>query len=80
VQFMSSLFPEGAAARNKELVAKLIPDYPVGCTRLLISLEYLLALRLPHVEVVSGKVVSLSSSAVNVEVWHHACICGVRLS
>jgi cation diffusion facilitator CzcD-associated flavoprotein CzcO len=68
VQFMASLFPEEAAARNKELVAKLVPDYPVGCTRLLISLEYLLALKLPHVDVVCGKVVSLSPTAVNVEV------------
>lgn len=39
--------------KDKALRAKLAPDYPAGCKRILLSYDYYPALALPHVEVVT---------------------------
>ena len=49
---------------DPELRAKLIPDYPVGCKRILISNDYLRALGKEHVEVVTDPITHVESDAI----------------
>jgi cation diffusion facilitator CzcD-associated flavoprotein CzcO len=50
--------------RDKELLDKLWPDYPVGCKRLLFSNSYLPALRQKNVEVVTASVSEVTPTGV----------------
>lgn len=50
--------------RDPELRAKLLPDYPVGCKRILISNDYLPALCRDNVEVVTEAITRVEPDAV----------------
>lgn len=52
---------------DPELRAKLIPDYPVGCKRILISDNYLEALGRDNVEVVDDPITAVDTGAVITE-------------
>jgi cation diffusion facilitator CzcD-associated flavoprotein CzcO len=45
--------------KDPELRAKLVPDYPIGCKRILFSNDWYPALARDHVEVVTGGVVGV---------------------
>jgi cation diffusion facilitator CzcD-associated flavoprotein CzcO len=49
------------------LRAKLVPDYPMGCKRVLISNDYLPALARPNVEVVTDRIREVTESGVVTE-------------
>jgi cation diffusion facilitator CzcD-associated flavoprotein CzcO len=49
---------------DPELRAKLVPDYPMGCKRVLISNDYLPALARPNVEVVTDPIRAVSETGV----------------
>lgn len=50
--------------RDPELRARLTPDYPVGCRRILFSNNYYPALTQPHVELVSDSVTEVTATGV----------------
>lgn len=50
--------------KNPDLRAKLTPDYPIGCKRVLFSNDYLPALTQPHVNLVTSAVAHVSESGV----------------
>lgn len=50
--------------RDPELRAKLVPDYPLGCKRLLFSNDWYPALTRDHVEVVTERVTGLEPTGV----------------
>ncbi|WP_299563250.1 NAD(P)-binding domain-containing protein [uncultured Mycolicibacterium sp.] len=43
-----------AAVPDEQLRAKLVPDHPLGCKRLVFATDYLQALTQPHVEVIAS--------------------------
>ncbi|MEE9587458.1 MAG: NAD(P)/FAD-dependent oxidoreductase [Hyphomicrobiaceae bacterium] len=49
---------------DRDLVTRLIPDYPVGCKRVLLSDDFLEALQRPNVEVVSAPISRIEAGAV----------------
>ena len=49
---------------DPELREKLVPDYPMGCKRVLISNDYIPALARPNVEVVTDDVVAVTEHGV----------------
>ena len=49
---------------DPELRAKLTPDYPIGCKRILFSNNYYPALAKPHVDVVTSSVSEITAGAV----------------
>jgi cation diffusion facilitator CzcD-associated flavoprotein CzcO len=53
--------------RDPELREKLVPDYPLGCKRALVTSEYLTALAEPNVEVVTRPVREIRSSSIVAE-------------
>ncbi len=82
---MTGMFPvvgsdDALIARNKRLQSLLVPQYPVGCNRLLISHEYLVALGQSNVQVLSGTVTSLSKDAVHIKVCVCVLLCDVNFS
>lgn len=55
------------AVRNPALHAKLIPDYPVGCKRLLLSNDYLPTMARPDVELVTDGIRRLTPRGVETQ-------------
>ncbi len=53
--------------RDPELRAKLTPDYPVGCKRLLFSNDYLPALAQPNVDVVTERIAEITPAGVRTD-------------
>jgi cation diffusion facilitator CzcD-associated flavoprotein CzcO len=49
---------------DRELRRRLVPDYPIGCKRLLFSNDWYPALRRPHVDVVTSAVAGLEPEGV----------------
>lgn len=49
---------------DRDLVTRLIPDYPVGCKRVLLSDDFLEAPQRPNVEVVSAPISRIEAGAV----------------
>jgi cation diffusion facilitator CzcD-associated flavoprotein CzcO len=52
---------------NPELRAKLTPDFPIGCKRILISDDYYPALARPNVEVVTEPVAEITATGVRTD-------------
>ncbi|MGZ6793758.1 MAG: flavin-containing monooxygenase [Mycobacteriales bacterium] len=52
---------------DPELRAKLMPDYPIGCKRILISNDWYPALGLPHVDLVTSPVARVLPTGVQTE-------------
>ncbi|MEN3974175.1 NAD(P)/FAD-dependent oxidoreductase [Emcibacter sp. SYSU 3D8] len=50
--------------KDKALRAKLTPDYPAGCKRILLSYDYYPALALPNVEVVTEPIGHIDASGI----------------
>ncbi|MEO1136698.1 MAG: NAD(P)/FAD-dependent oxidoreductase, partial [Pseudomonadota bacterium] len=53
-----------AQVRDPVLRAKLTPDYPVGCKRILISDDYLPAIQRENVDLVTGPIAGIASKGV----------------
>jgi len=53
------------------LRAKLVPDYPAGCKRILLSSEYLSTLSQPNVELVTSPIRELTAAGVTTEDGAH---------
>lgn len=53
--------------KDTALRARLRPDYPAGCKRILFSNDYLPALAQPHVEVVTERIAEVTADAVRTE-------------
>ncbi|CAN5355183.1 hypothetical protein BH11ACT7_BH11ACT7_00520 [soil metagenome] len=53
-----------ATVPDEELRARLTPDHPLGCKRLVFATEYLQALNRPNVEVVSSAATALKSRSL----------------
>lgn len=53
-----------ASIDDPELVAKLTPDYSIGCKRILVSNDYYPALARPDVEVITGGVREVRGSSI----------------
>jgi cation diffusion facilitator CzcD-associated flavoprotein CzcO len=51
-------------ADRPDLAAKLIPDFTIGCKRILMSNDYYPALKRPNVDVVTEKIVQVTPDAV----------------
>ncbi|HEX8065934.1 MAG TPA: NAD(P)/FAD-dependent oxidoreductase [Thermoleophilaceae bacterium] len=49
---------------DPELAAKLVPDYPIGCKRVLVSNDYLESLSRPNVELVTERVAEVRPDRV----------------
>lgn len=59
---------------DPELKAKLTPDYPIGCKRILVSDDYYQALMLPNVELVTEAVKTVTARGVKTaDGAEHAC-------
>lgn len=50
--------------RDPQLRARLTPDYPLGCKRILLSNDFYPALNRPNVEVISGGITRIEASGV----------------
>ncbi|MCK5749854.1 MAG: NAD(P)/FAD-dependent oxidoreductase, partial [Oricola sp.] len=50
--------------RDPELRAKLTPDYPVGCKRILISDDYFAAIQKPNVDLVTEGIAAITAGGV----------------
>ncbi|MCS3392861.1 alpha/beta hydrolase fold domain-containing protein [Burkholderia thailandensis] len=59
---------------NAELRAKLTPDYPIGCKRILLSNDYLAAMSKPSVELVTAGIRRVTPNGIETEdgVHHRA--------
>lgn len=55
---------------NPELRAKLIPDYPIGCKRVLLSSDYLATMARPNVEVVTDGIRRVVANGVETRDGH----------
>jgi cation diffusion facilitator CzcD-associated flavoprotein CzcO/acetyl esterase/lipase len=53
-----------AQVPDADLRARLAPDYPIGCKRILISSDYYRALARPHVEVVTAGISEVTATGV----------------
>lgn len=63
-----------AVVTDPELKAKLTPDYPIGCKRILVSDDYYQALMQPNVELVTQAVSTVTAEAVKTaDGVEHAC-------
>ena len=49
---------------DKAIRAKLVPDYPMGCKRLLLSSNYLAAMCRPNVELITDAIRTLTENAI----------------
>lgn len=63
-----------AVVTDPELKAKLTPDYPIGCKRILVSDDYYQALMRPNVELVTQAVSTVTAKGVRTaDGAEHAC-------
>lgn len=65
-QFMRKSLPD--TPRNRDILSKAIPTYPVGCNRVILSPDYLPTLAQDNVELVVGSVAGLNEDSVRIEV------------
>lgn len=66
VKLMAS-FHLNRQVRDPALRARLTPDYPPGCKRLLVSDEYLKTFNLPHVDLVTDRISRIERDGVRSE-------------
>jgi cation diffusion facilitator CzcD-associated flavoprotein CzcO len=50
--------------KDKALQAKMLPDYPIGCKRILLSSEYLATFSKPHVELVTTGIRQVTAEGI----------------
>lgn len=58
---------------DRELRAKLVPDYPIGCKRILLSSEYLTTMTQPNVQLVTETILRVTADGIETSdgVHHH---------
>ena len=55
-------------ARNERLRQHLLPDFPVGCSRVLIGFDFLRSFTKSHVDLIPGSLKSIGTDSVVVQV------------